>query len=137
MSSQMENQISLFEKWSKEQETELDQQTKNIQKDAKRENLLERIDELEKQQEILTYFDKKQQILNSYTEKGGFLEENPADIPIEPDQTQFNEKSERHFKPWPKYANRPPESQAVSEERREVLESLKRIYLNNARAQNK
>ena len=73
--------------------------------------------------------------MNAYTEKG-FSDENPADIPIEPEESLFKQKFEKHFKPWPKYANRPASSLTISDERNDLLESLKKIYIKNSKAQN-
>jgi hypothetical protein len=136
--NETDKQIKLQEKffyaWEIEQEIELKNQIKNFQIDAKKTQLLKRIDELEKQEEIFTFFDKQQKIINIYNEKG-FPNENPADLPIEPEQSEFDVKFEKHFKPWPKYANRPEWSLKISEEKKEILESLNKIYLRNAKAQ--
>lgn len=131
---QIKLQEKFFLQWEIEQEMELKNQIKNFQIDAKKTQLLKRIDELEKQEEIFTFFDKQQKIINTYNEKG-FPNENPADLPVEPEQSEFDVKFEKHFKPWPKYANRPEWSLKISEEKKEILESLNKIYLRNAKAQ--
>ena len=127
-------QQSLFTKWSQQQEKDLKEQIKNFRIDAKKESLLKQLDDLERQEEILTFFDKKEIIQNAYN-SGGFSDEHPSEIPIEPDQEQFDAKFERHFKPWQKYANRPAHTLRISEEKQDALESLRKIYFNNRKAQ--
>lgn len=129
-------QGDLLVKWSKEQENELNQQIKNFTIELKKESIMQRLADLERQEETLTFFDKQQQIIDSYYGKG-FLEEDPSEIPIEPDESVFKAKYERHFKPWPKYMNRPESSLRVSENKQAELESLTKIYLNNQDAQPK
>lgn len=124
----IETQTSMFARWTKEQETELAAQIKNVLIEIKKKNILEQLDELEKQEERLTYFDRRDEIERAYDGKG-FPEENPADIPIEPDESKFAQRAERHFKPWPKYMNRPKPDPAVVRSKEENLESLRRIYL--------
>lgn len=130
----IEAQTSMFTRWTKEQETELATQVKNVLIDLKKKSIMERLDQLERQEEILTYFDRRDEIERAYDGKG-FPDENPADIPIEPDESKFALKAERHFKPWPKYMNRPKADPVEVRKREENMESLKRIYFHNSKAQ--
>lgn len=125
------NQTSLFSRWTSEQENELKTQIKNIEIELKKKNILERLDDLERQEERLTFFDRQEEIVRSYDRKG-FPEENPADIPIEPDESAFALRAERHFKPWPKYKNRPKPDLRKERDRESSLESLRTIYLNKS-----
>ena len=128
------SQMALVKKWTTQMESDFREQTRNNLIEAKKKLLLDKLDEYEKREEIMTYFDREQEILNMYYLKG-FPEEPLDKIPIEPDQTDFNLKYERNFKPWPKYMNRPPSSLKPSEEEEYAIESLRKIYLNNQRAQ--
>ena len=101
--------------------------------DETRQRILKRLDSLERAEEELTYFDKENEITNTYYLRG-FPEESPKDIPIEPEQTEFKEKYEHHFKPWPKHMNRTLESMVPTEEQEYATESLNKIYLSNTNA---
>lgn len=127
--SDIASQTSLFSRWTSEQESELKAQIKNVEIDLKKKSILERLDELERQEERLTFFDRQEEIVRSYDRKG-FPEENPADIPVEPDESAFALRAERHFKPWPKYKNRPKPDLYKERDRAASLESLRTIYLN-------
>lgn len=127
-------QVSLFQKWTNEQQSELDAQIKCVQIDLKKKSILKRLDDLEYQEELLTFFEKKDEIVETYADKG-FPEENPVDIPIEPDESQFAYRAERHFKPWPKYMNRPKPDPYEEKVKKDNLDSLTSIYLHNAKAQ--
>ena len=131
----IEQQNKLFTKWNQEQEKELNDQIKNFLVDQKKKSVLQRLDDLEKQEEMLTFFDKRQEIIDAYYGKG-FTTEYPADIPIEPQESMFKAKYERHFKPWPKYMNRPKSSYEISKTKASKLESLKKIYLSGKEQQN-
>ncbi len=128
------SQVELFSRWQNEQQADLDEQIRNFAIELKKESILDRLARLEKQEEILTFFDKQQQIKDAYHGKG-FPDENPADIPIEPEQTTYKIKSERHFKPWPKYMNRPVEPMRKKLDEEYKLDSLRKIYFNNSKAQ--
>lgn len=127
-------QKDLIAKWEKDQETDLKEHIQKFNIELKKSNILNRLNELEKQEEILTFFDKKQEIVNTYFSQG-FLNEDPSFIPIEPEESQFKSKFERHFKPYQKYANRPEHTLRVSNNRKDVQESLNKIYFNNRQAQ--
>ena len=127
-------QKNLLAKWEKDQENDLKEHIRKFNIELKKSNILNRLNELEKQEEILTFFDKKQEIVNTYFTKG-FLNEDPSFIPIEPEESQYKSKFERHFKPYQKYANRPEHTIRVSNNRKDVQESLNRIYFNNRQAQ--
>lgn len=127
----IQRQNELFVKWNQEQENELDQQIKNFTIEQKKKSILKRLDDLEKQEEMITFFEKRQEIIDAYYGKG-FPTEYPSDIPIEPEESLFKVKYERHFKPWPKYMNRPKSSYGISKSRAIKLESLKKIYLTDS-----
>lgn len=118
----------MFLKWKKEQETELHEQIKSFEIEQKKQSILKKLQELEKQEEMITFFEKRQEIIDTYYGKG-FPTEYPSDIPIEPEESAFKAKYERHFKPWPKYMNRPKSSYTISNSRSTKLESLNKIYL--------
>jgi hypothetical protein len=128
------SQVELFSKWQKEQQADLNEQIRNFAIELKKESVLDRLARLERQEEILTFFDNQQRIKDTYHGKG-FPDENPADIPIEPDQTSYKIKSERHFKPWPKYMNRPVIPERIRKQEEYKLDSLRKIYFNNSKAQ--
>ena len=130
----MEAQKSLFSKWIDEQNKDLDEQIRKFAIEQKKADILNRLNQLERQEEILTYFDRKQEIENSYISKG-FPLEFPSLIPIEKEEEEFKKKFEKHFKPYPKYMNRDPLTQRVSDSKKYQLESLRKIYLNNKKAQ--
>ena len=121
----------MFIKWNKEQETELNEQIKNFEIEQKKKNILAKLEDLEKKEEMITFFEKRQEIIDAYYGKG-FPTEYPSDIPIEPEESSFKAKYERHFKPWPKYMNRPKSSYTISKSRSNKLESLRKIYLNDS-----
>jgi hypothetical protein len=127
------DQTALFAKWQQEQKTDLDQQIHNFAVELKKESILDRLRRLEQQEEILTFFDFEQKIKDAYYNKG-FPDENPADIPIEPEQTQFKVREERHFKPWPKYMNRPVVDKFTQTTQNYKLDSLRKIYFDNQKA---
>ncbi|RNA30396.1 28S ribosomal mitochondrial-like [Brachionus plicatilis] len=127
----IENQNNLFLKWNKEQESELNEQIRSFAMEQKKQSILQRLENLEKQEEMITFFEKRQEIIDAYYGKG-FPTEYPSDIPIEPEESIFKAKYERHFKPWPKYMNRPKSSYGISKSRASKLESLKKIYFANS-----
>jgi hypothetical protein len=124
----IKSQTNLYSKWQAEQQHELNEQIRNVMIEVKRESILKRLNDLELQEELLTFFDKRQEIVNTYDNKG-FPDENPSEIPIEPEESQFKVRFERHFKPWPKYANRPAHTLKLSEEEEYKLDSLRKVYL--------
>ncbi len=124
----IKSQQDLISKWQQEQEKELNEQIRNFTIELKKKNILQQLNDLEKQEEMLTYFDRSQEIADFYYNKG-FMVESPSKIPIEPDETIFKAKAERHFKPWPKYANKPKWYGKVSHSKQSLNESLKKIYL--------
>ena len=127
-------QKNLFIKWADEQQKDLDDQIKKFTIEEKKKEILTRLDQLERQEEILTFFDKQQDIANHYQGKG-FPVEDPSKMPIEPDEANFKLRFERHFKPYPKYINRTEASLRVSKEKSDQMESLRKIYMNNRNAQ--
>jgi hypothetical protein len=129
----IKGQTNLFKKWTNEQEADLNQQIRNFAINEKKKEILSILDELEKREELLTFFDKRQEIIDHYYGRG-FATECPSNIPVEPDETKFKIKAERHFKPWPKYMNRPESSYKTSNRMEYKLESLRKIYLNNSKA---
>lgn len=130
----VKDQEALFTKWQDDQKAELQEQIKNFNIELKKSSILQRLDELEKQEEVLTYFDHKSEIVNLYHNQG-FAQEDPSLIPIEPEETQFKIKFERHFKPYQKYAKRPEHTLRMSNNQRDALESLRKIYFDNSQAQ--
>lgn len=130
----IEEQNELFEEWEVMQKVELKNQIKNFNIELKKSSILKRLNDLERQEEMLTYFDKKQEIVNAYHNQG-FAHEDPAFIPIEPEESQFNQKFERHFKPYQKYANRPAHTLQLSNNRKDAIQSLRKIYFDNRQAQ--
>jgi hypothetical protein len=127
-------QAELYTKWQAEQEKQFKEDKRNEEIKTKRTELLKRLDELEKREERLTFFEKSDDIVNSYYDK--FPYESPANIPIEPDETQLKQMYERHFKPWPKYANRPASSYELSQEKKYEIESLAKTYLRKNKPKN-
>ncbi len=121
------DQKSLFEKWSNEQAEELAKQIKSYKILEKREEILQRIDELEREEERLTFFDNLFRIKSAYFNKG-FAVESPSKIPIEPAETEFAALYKRHFKhgKHKRDFNKP-----VIPSRSKIYqrESLKKIYL--------
>ncbi len=117
-------QTNLLQKWGINQKRDLDKQIQKFTVQVKKEEILKRLDNLERQEEILTFFDKRDKIINKYYGKG-FPSELPIHIPIEPEESQYKVRFERHFKPWPKYMNRPSEKLTRNQEYE--LESLKKI----------
>lgn len=126
----IKSQEDLFDKWQVDQKNELNEQIKNFVIELKKKSIMQQLNELERQEELLTYFEKRDKIFNLHNNKG-FPVESPEQIPIEPDETHFKIKAERHFKPWPKYANKPESYYKISEEEQDNLDSLKKIYLTN------
>jgi hypothetical protein len=124
----IKSQQDLISKWQKEQEKELNEQIRNFTIESKKKNILQQLSDLEKQEEVLTFFDRSQEIADFYYNKG-FTIESPSKIPIEPDEAIFAAKAERHFKPWPKYANKPKWYGRISHNKQLLNESLKKIYL--------
>lgn len=94
-------QKELFQKWSNEQKEELKKQIKNFLIEEKKKSILQRLESLERQEEILTFFDNKDKIKITYYNKG-FPRENPTDIPLPDEQKEFDALFERHFKNWKK-----------------------------------
>ncbi len=130
----IEEQGSLFSKWEGDQKIELQEQIKKFNVELKKSSILKRLGELEQQEEVLTYFDHRSEIVNLYHDQG-FAKEDPSLIPIEPEETQFKIKFERHFKPYQKYAKRPEHTLRMSNNQKDTLESLKKIYFDNSQAQ--
>lgn len=124
------SQTELYKKWQTEYENDYKEQERNLRIEEKKESIRRRLETLEKEEEILTFFDNRQKIINSYYGKG-FLPERASQIPIEPEESKFAAKAERHFKPWPKFMNRPETSLRVSKMKQYKLESMKKIYLKN------
>ena len=131
----IKSQQDLISKWQTEQERELNEQIRNFTIEMKKKNILEQLNDLEKQEEMLTYFDRSQEIADFYYNKG-FDIESPSKIPVEPDESIFKAKAERHFKPWPKYANKPRWYGRISHSKQSLNESLKKIYLTPHNQQN-
>ena len=127
-------QKDLFSKWVDQQKIDLDEQIQKFTVEQKKADILNRLNQLERQEEVLTFFDKKQEIINFYYSKG-FPVEDPSLIPIEKEEEEFKYRFERHFKPYPKYMNRDPLTLRVSDAKQYQLESLRKIYLNNKKAQ--
>jgi len=127
-------QKDLFSKWIDEQNKDLNDQIRKFTIEQKKADILNRLNQLERQEEILTFFDKQQAIANLYYAKG-FPIEYPSLIPIEQEEAEFKKRFERHFKPYPKYMNRDPLTLRISDAKQYQLESLKKIYLNNKKAQ--
>ena len=130
----VEAQKKLFAKWVTEQQSDLDCQIRNFVIEQKKTDILNRLNQLERQEELLTFFDKKQTIINHYYSKG-FPVEYPSMIPLEDEEAEFKKRFERHFKPYPKYMNRDPLSLKISNAKQYQIDSLKKIYLNNKKAQ--
>jgi len=131
----IKSQTDLYSKWQTEQQSDLNEQIRNVMIEVKKESILKRLNDLELQEELLTFFDKQQEIVNTYDNKG-FPNENPSEMPIEPEESQFKLRFERHFKPWPKYANRPAHTLKLSEEEEYKLDSLRKIYLDQEKQKN-
>lgn len=131
--SDIKQQTSLYSKWANEQEIELKKQLKNFEIELKKNEMFELLKEIERKEEIFSYFRHKNVIESHYFNKG-FTDENPCDIPIQepfkPNESIFKMKFERHFKPWPKYMNRPKESPELTKYTKENEESLSKVYLN-------
>ena len=127
-------QTSLFVEWEASHKADLNEQIQNFAVETRKEKILQQLNELERQEEMLTFFDNRQAITDSYHGKG-FPIEDPAEIPLDAEEAKFKSKSERHFKPWPKYMNRPPETLRVSERTLYKRDSLRKIYLSNSKAQ--
>ena len=124
--SDIEQQHKLFEKWQLDQDNDLKKQIKNFKVELRKKEIAFRLAGLERQEEILTYFDKEQQVKNVFNNRGGFGTEYPSEIPVEPEESNFQVKFERHFKPFQKHANRPPPDNRAEANRRDVLDSLKK-----------
>ncbi len=131
-SSQLDNDVrdqrALFTKWRDEQQREFEAQVRHFSVELKKHEMLEQLAELERQEAVLTYFDKREQITDLYYGRG-FPDEHPSQIPVEPEESEFKQRSERHFKLWPKYANKPASYYTRSREEVYVAESLKKTYL--------
>ena len=125
---------NLIDKWLHENQKEFDEQVKKFKMEVTKARIFQKLDDLEKQEEILTFFDNQSRISKLYNHKA-FASENLQDIPIEPEETQFKVRAEKHFKRWPKYANRPTISLRETREKKEIHDSLSKIYLDNQNAQ--
>ena len=129
-----QEQFLMFGRWETEQTAEVEEQARRFALELSKASIVRRVEELERQEELLTYFERRQQISNAYHNQG-FGDEDPALIPVQPDETTFRNKFDRHFKPYQKYANRPPPDVAAERNRQDVLDSLRKIYLDNRQAQ--
>lgn len=128
----IESQTKLLEDWSKNHKIDLEEQIHIFTMQFKKEEIMKRLDNLERQEEVLTFFDRRDKIINKYYGKG-FPNEIPSRIPIEADEAAYKVRFDRHFKTWPKYKNRPIERMTKTKEYE--LASLKQIYLNNQKVQ--
>ncbi len=122
----IKDQQELFKKWSNEQETNLKDQIKNFLIEEKKKSILQRLNYLESQEEILTFFDNKDRIKISYFNRG-FPKENPSDIPLKTEEGQFAQIFDRHFKPY-KNKNKPARLTTKSNTRLIMEESLNKLY---------
>lgn len=125
----IKEQRELFEKWSNEQDVEIKQQVKNFLIEEKKKKIFERLEKLERQEEILNFFDHRDKI-RMYAFNKGFPRENPTNIPIEPEESEYKILAERHFKTW-KNKNKPAHLLKKSNTQALMEDSLSKIYLNN------
>ena len=125
----IKEQKELFEKWSQEQEFELKQQVHNFLVDERKKRILERLEKLERQEEILKFFDDRY-LIRLYGFNRGFPKENPTNIPIEPEESQYKILFEKHFKTW-RHKNKPARLLTKSYSQKLMEESLSTIYLNH------
>ena len=123
-------QCALFAKWQAEQAQELSTEVRNFAVELKKREMFEQLEQLEKQEELLTFFDNQNKIVDLYFGRG-FPDEHPSRIPVEPDESEFKKRAERHFKLWPKYANKPESYFKKSPVEIYLNESLKKVYLSN------
>lgn len=130
----IKSQSGLYEKWTQEQSKDLNEQLRNFEVEVKKEKILKQLEELEKKEERLMFFEKRGDIIDHYYGKG-FPTEDPSNLPVEPEESEFKVRYERHFKPWPKYMNRPVIPEEVKQREEYNLESLRKIYLQNSKAQ--
>ncbi len=129
-----ESQKFKMAQWEKNQAIEVEEQTRRFAVELKKSSIERRLSELERQEELLTYFDRKQQISNAYHNRG-FGDEDPELIPVQPEEATFANKFERHFKPHQKYANRAPPDLKIERDKQDVIDSLRKIYFDNKQAQ--
>jgi hypothetical protein len=108
---------------------EIKQQVKNFLIEEKKKKIFERLEKLERQEEILNFFDHRDKI-RMYAFNKGFPRENPTNIPIQPEESEFKILAERHFKTW-KNKNKPAHLLKKSNTQALMEESLSKIYLNN------
>ena len=127
-------QNNLIEKWSNEQEIELKNQIKKFLVDEKKKSILERLNYLERQEEVFTFFENKDKIRMQYFNKG-FPKENPTDIPIEPEESQFSNLFDKHFKHYKK-KNKPARLLKKSNTIKLQEESLNLIYNSDINVKN-
>ena len=126
LKNEIEEQGKLFQKWMQEQDIEMKQQERNFYIEEKKVEFLARLNELEQKEEVLTYFENKDRIVNAYYNQG-FPRELPSHIPLEQDEKDFEEAFEKHFKHW-KHRNKPDRLTRVSSKKKLEIESLNRIY---------
>lgn len=122
----MKEQKALIKKWSNEQETELQQQVQNFLINEKRKMIIDRLNKLERQEEILTFFDNRDKI-RMFSFNKGFPRENPTDIPIEPMESEYSKLAEKHFKTW-RRKNKPARLLVKTKTAKLMEESLAQIY---------
>lgn len=122
----IDQQGKLFQTWLQEQENEMKQQERNFYIEAKKKEFLTRLDELERKEEILTYFENKDRIVTAYYNQG-FPREFPSHIPLEKEEKEFEEAFERHHKRW-RHRQKPEYLTKISNNKKNLNESLTKIY---------
>jgi small subunit ribosomal protein S27 len=123
-------QTKLFKDWLVEQKELFNQQNHFYKVEAKLKEIAKVLDKLEEQEDVLTFFDRRFKIVKTYNRKG-FAQEFLGQIPIEKDEAEYKEMYETHFKPWPKFMNRPEHTLKVRPSTKYMRDSLHKLYHEN------